>query len=221
MAATAAQLITRVKGSIEDPNDKFFGTEDYVRVYNDALDEISELTEINESSIYVKRRKSAVYTDLRGILPPTFLRVTSVWNPATGKWLDPLTVRELDDTIGRHWEERPDSSRWWFMRGLWFLGTYPVPSDDATPVKIWYTSLLPHVDAAKGNVGGTSGAADIPPDFDVMIENYMMYELLAERKEVDKSLQFYQRFTTQVGQLKGIAEARMSRDRTPRMGAKR
>jgi len=218
---SAAQTIARVRSDIEDPDNKFFADEDYVRAYNDALDEISELTEINESYVYVKRRKNSVYTDLRGIMPPTFLRITSVYNPNSGKWMDPITVRELDNTVGRHWEERPDTSRWWFMRGLWFLGSYPIPSDDVSPLKVWYTALLPHVEETGGLISGTSTSPDLPPDFTVAIENYMMYELLAERKETEKSLEFYRRFEDHMNPLKDIAENRMRRDRTPRIGARR
>lgn len=220
--STAAETIDRVRLAIEDPKSAYFTMEDYVRVYNDALDEVSELTEVNEAHVYVKRRKHALYTDLRGILPPTFLRITSVYNPHSGKWLNPTSVRELDASIGRFWERRSEHSRWWFMRGLWFLGAYPVPSDDMQPLKIWYSSLLPHVKLDGGLLTGTSTSPDIPPDFHTAIENYMMYALLAERKETDKSLTFYKRFSDQVlPSLVDVAENRMRRDRAPKMGARR
>jgi hypothetical protein len=220
--ATAAETIARVRTAIEDPNEQYFNIDDYVRVYNDALDEISEQTEVYEKSIYVKRRKNAMYTDLRGILPSTFLRVTSVYNPHTGKWLNPTTARELDNSIGRFWERRNDHARWWMMRGLWFLGAYPVAGDDVSPLKIWYSALMPHVEATGGKVSGTESIPDLPPDFHTSIENYMMYALLAERKEADKALIYYKRFSDQVlPGLKDVGENRMRRDRPARMGARR
>lgn len=220
--ATAAESIGRVRQAIEDPDEKFFTLDDYVRVYNDALDEISEITEVYEQHVYVKRRKHALYADLRGVLPPTFLRITSVYNPHSGKWLNPTSVRELDNSIGRFWEKRAEHSRWWFMRGLWFLGAYPVAEDDVHPLKIWYTALMPHIKADGGKVSGTESIPDLPPDFHTAIENYMMYALLAERKEADKSLEYYKRFTEQIlPNLKDIAENRMRRDRPARMGARR
>ncbi len=220
--STAAEAIERVRIAIEDPDGKFFELEDFVRVYNDALDEISEITEVYESHVYVKRRKFALYADLRGVLPPTFLRITSVYNPHSGKWLNPTSVRELDSSIGRFWERRAEHSRWWFMRGLWFLAAYPVPEDDMHPLKIWYTSLLPHVEINGGKVSGTGNTPDLPPDFHTAIENYMMYALLAERKEADKALSYYQRFTDQIlPSLRDMAENRMQRDRPAKMGARR
>jgi hypothetical protein len=219
--STAQQVIDRVKEAVEDPNDKFFETQDYVRVYNDALDEISELAEINESYVYVKRRKWALYTDLRGILPPTFLRVTSIFNPGSGKWLDPTTVREMDASVGRDWESRVDETRWWFMRGLWHLGTYPISGDDVSPLKVWYVSLLPHIAEDGGMVNGLSSTPNIPQDYNVAIEDYMIYALLAERKETDKSLEYFRKFNDKIVGLKDMAENRMRRDRTPKMGARR
>lgn len=218
---TAAQTIDRVRTSIEEPDSQFFETSDYVRAYNDALDEVSELTEINESYIYVKRRSGSLYTSLQGILPPTFLRVTSVYNPSSGKWMDPTTIRELDLSLGRDFESRADESRWWFMRGLWLLGAYPVAGNDSSPLKVWYCSLLPHIEEDGGNVSGLGSSPDIPDDYNPALENYMMYQLLSERKEVEKSLEYYRRFSDQITGLKDIAENRMRRDRIPRIGARR
>jgi hypothetical protein len=218
---TAEQTIDRVRTRLEDPGGVFFTTADYIRSFNDALDEISEQTEIRESTVYVKRRKMAVYTDLRGILPPGFLRITSIWNPQSGKWLDPTSERELDSTIGRFWEHNHGISRWWFMRGLWFLGAYPCPNDDASPLRIHFTLQMEHINEDSLTRGLASKILDIPPDFFTAIEFYMTYDLLTERKEVKKALEYYQMFQQQIPGLKDLAENRMRADRTPRMGARR
>jgi hypothetical protein len=219
---TAAQTIDRVRLRLEDPDGVFFNTGDFVRSYNDALDEISEQTEIRETSVYVRRRKWSVYTDLRGILPPNALRITAIWNPSTEKWLDPTTVREMDATVGRQWEANIGVTRWWFMRGLWNLGTYPIAGDDSSPLRIHYTSMLDHIEEDGGLVTGlTSKPLDLPPDFTVAIENYMMYDLLAERREVKKSLDYFGKLQEQIPALKNLAENRTRRDRTPRMGSRR
>jgi hypothetical protein len=219
--APATEIIERVKLAVEDTDGKFFTLDDYVRVYNDALDELSEATEIQEGSVYVKRRKWAMYTDLRGVLPTTALRVTSVWNPSSSRWLDPTSVRELDANIGRDWERQVTTSRWWFMRGLWFLGVYPVAGDDISPVRVHFSYLIPHIEAKGGLSTGLTTSVDLPPDYDEIIEYYMTYALLAERKEVDKSLEFYQRFMSGVPALRDLGENRMRRDRIPKMGARR
>ena len=219
MMSPAEDVINRVKAGMEDSAGRFFELEDFVRVYNDALDEMSEFTEIQENYIYVKRRKGAAYTDMRGSLPPNFLRVRSVYNPLTNKWLEAMTVREMDDTVGRFWERRTGPTRWWQMRGLWTLGAYPAAGDDVSPLKVYYTALLPHIKIDNSLGDGVLSHTDVPHDFDSAVEYYMMYELLAERKETDKALQFYQRFQQQLPQLKDLAQNRTRRERIARMGA--
>ncbi len=219
---TPAQTIARVQARLDDPDFTFYTLEDYVRSYNDALDEIAERTEIRERYVYVKRKKWAPFADLRGVLPPNALRITSVWNPSSSKWLEATHPREMDNTVGRKWEANIGTSRWWFMRGLWFVVSYPVTPNDISPLKIYYTSMFDHVSIDGGQVGGLNiDLQDIPPDFTTAIENYMLYDLLAERKEVKKSLEFFQRFSDQIPSLRDMAENRMRRDRTPRMGARR
>jgi hypothetical protein len=218
---TASTIIERVRVRLEDPNARFFTTSDLVGAYNEALDELAEATEVNENYVTVKRRKWAPYADLRGYLPPDALRVTAIWNPSTSKWLHPVTVQQLDETLGRKWEFKPDQSRWWWMRGLYFLGTYPVVGNDTTPIRVHYVSILPHVEENGGLVTGLTTSASLPPDFSEAIEHYMMYALLPQKKEGMKALEHYQRYKEHEGELEDLAKNRMRKDRTPQMGARR
>ncbi len=219
---TAGETIDRLKIRIEDPGESYFDPEDFVRVYNDALDEISDITEINESNVYIKRRKEATYIDLRGIVSPDFLRVTAIWNPTSEKWLQPTTPRELDETVGRFWEKRIDQTRWWFMRGIWHLGCYPTARDDENyPLKIFYCSLAPHIESTGGQLDGLSYRPPFPPDYADMIQDFMLYELLSERRETEKSMKFYERFRVAVEGVKTQGKNRMRTDRVAKVGARR
>jgi hypothetical protein len=219
---TAQQIIDRVLIRLEDPDNRFFATADLVLAYNDALDELSEATEVNENYVTIKRRKWAAYSDLRGYLPPDVLRITAIWNPSSERWLHPVTVRDLDDTLGRQWENKPDNeSRWWWTRGIYFLGTYPVPGTDNSPLRIHYVSQLPHVEEKGGLVTGLTVAANLPPDFSTAIEHYMMYALLVQKKESQKAMEHWVRYQSHEGELKDLSKNRMRRDKVPRMGARR
>ena len=124
--------------------------------------------------------------------------------------------------MGRQWEWKPDESRWWWMRGLYFLGAYPVPGNDTSPLRVHYSSLFSHVEETGGLVTGLSSKiTEIPPDFTDAIEHYMMYTLLGQRKETQKSLMFWQRFSEHRDELANFAKNRMRRDRHPQMGARR
>jgi hypothetical protein len=218
---SAQQIIDNVIVRLEDPEYKFFSTSDLVLAFNNALDEIADATEINELKAMVKRKKGAPYADLRGVLGPNALRVTAVWNPNTNRWLEPITVEELDSNHGRFWEGRQDSSRWWFMRGLYYLGTYPTCPDDTSPLRIHYSATFPHVVENGGLVTGLTSKPDLPPDFSDAIENHMLYELFAQRKETQKSLAHYRDYVTHEKMLFDLANNRMRRDKIPTIGARR
>jgi len=219
---TAQSMINRVIVRLEDPDYVFFSQDDLIGAYNDALDEISEATEINETTAVIKRRKKAAYTDLRGILPATALRVTAIWNLNTQRWLHPTTVTELDDLLGRQWEDKPDTEpRWWWMRGLWHLGAYPVPNADIANLRIHYADILPHVRSDGGLSQGLGTSPALPDDFTDAIENYMLYQLLAQRKETKKSLDHFKEYKVHEAELYKLAHNRMRRDRAGQMGARR
>jgi hypothetical protein len=218
---TAQQIIDRVLVRLEDPDQRFFSTDDLVLAYNDALDELSEATEVNENYVTVKRRKLAAYVDLRGYLPPDALRVTAVWNPNTSKWLAPTTTRELDEYLGRQWENKPDESRWWWMRGIYFLGSYPVSGRDDNPLRVHYSTMLPHIEVDGGLSTGLTSSVALPPDMAEAIEHYMMYMLLVQKKESVKALDYWMLYKKHEQELRDLAHNRMRRDRTPIMGARR
>lgn len=221
MIKTPQEMINSVIVRLEDPNYDFFSLDDLVLAYNNALDEVADATEINEQTAMVKRKKGAVYADLRGVLPLNALRVTAVWNPNTLRWLSPTTVEELDSYQGRKWETRKDESRWWFMRGLYFLGTYPVAADDVSPLRIHFSATFPHVSSSGGIVTGLGSRVELPPDASDCIENHMLYELYAQRKETQKSIWHYEQYLKNEKVLYDLAHNRMRRDKIPYLGARR
>lgn len=218
---SAAQTIASVRARLPAGSELYWGQSDLVSYYNDALDELSERTEFHERYATVKRRKWATLTDLRGILPEEAIRVTAVWSPATNRWLEPTTVRELDWNLGRGWERNTDLARGWFMRGLWWLGTYPRPGDDVSPLRAYFSAMHPHVvdDGSQGQ--GLTAVPAIPPDFEVALQDHMLYQAFAEHREPRRALGHWADFVARVADLKALVERRVARDRTARMGARR
>lgn len=219
---TAQEIIDNVIVRLEDPEYKFFSTSDLVVAFNNAMDEIADATEINELTATVKRKKGSPYADLRGVLPVNALRVTAVYNPRNQRWLEPTTVEELDSLHGRRWERRIDTeSRWWFMRGLYWLGTHPTCGDDISSLRIYFSATFPHVVEDGGLVTGLTNKPELPSDFSDAIENHMLYELFGQRKETEKSLKHYQDYATHEKMLFDLAHNRMRRDKISYRGAKR
>ncbi len=222
MTPSVAETIASVLGRLPASSVNYWSDEDLLDAYNDAVDEIADATEFYESHVVVKRRKLSVYTDLRQILPPSALRVTAVWDVVAQRWLQPTTTKELDETVGRGWERNAGSnSGWWFMQGLWFLGAYPVSGDDVSPLKIYYASCPSHIEMAGGLMTGLTVRPLIPEDMTGAIEEYMLSSLLADGRESTKSVEHWSEFDQMVTQFGDASKQRMSRVRTPRMGARR
>jgi len=219
--STAAETIARVRARLPATSENFWSDEDLVDAYNDALDEISDATELFEQSVVVKRRKWAVYTDLRGLLPTVALRVSAVWNMTTQGWIHPTTARELDQMAGRGWEKSNGTAQWWFMRGLWFLGAFPAPPDDMSPLKVYFSSMMPHVATAGGLASGLTSSPPMPPDCEAAIDSYMMSSLMADYKETTKAVELYREYQVHETTVTQSSERRMSRERTYRIGARR
>jgi len=192
-----------------------------VDAYNDTLDEISDATEFYEQSVVIRRRKKAAYVDLRGLLPTGALRVTSVWDISMQQWLHPTTVRELDQMVGRGWEKNAGLSKWWFMRGLWFLGTHPVPNDDTTSLKVYFSATMPHVDISGGLANGLNVTPPIQSNMDTLIDYYMLSSLLADFKESKKAVEFYSLYQETETEIRNTVKNRMVKERSYRMGARR
>jgi hypothetical protein len=107
------------------------------------------------------------------------------------------------------------------MRGLYFLGTYPTCENDISPLRIHYSATFPHVVEDGGLVTGLTSKVELPPDFNDAIENHMLYELYAQRKETEKSLSHYADYAKHEKLLYDLAHSRMRRDKISYRGAKR
>lgn len=223
MGLTAQSIIDSVRAQLPSTSVNFWTDADIVRVYNDALDEISDATETYERSVVIRRRKNAIYTDLRGIMAPSALRIRSIWNPDIQRWLFPTTVKELDESVGRGWEKSPGpgTAAWWFMRGLWYLGIYPAADSDSTSVKVYFTACMPHVSIDGGLSHGLGAEPPIPHDFGRMVENYMLYALWSEQREAQKALAYWGMYKKQEQDFREFGQQRMNRPRTFRIGAHR
>src|SRR3989304_1473421 len=213
---TLAETMERVRARLRPDSATFFSDADMLAAYNDALDEVSEATDFFERQVMLRLREGAVYNDLRGQIPEEALRVVSVWNPALGIWLDPVTPAALDERARREWEKVTDTPHWWWMRGLWWMGVHPKPGNATTALKVYYCGLHPHA-----SLSNTSFAPDLPPDGDDALEEYMLYAFYAQRKEAAKAAERWVRYSELERSLGDLKDKRQSRDRVAIVGKRR
>jgi hypothetical protein len=218
---TVSETFASVRALLPPGNLNFWDdTKDLLPAYNEALDDLSMATEFYELRVSMPRRMWATYHDLRGVLPDEAIRVTAVWNPITGRWLVPTSPRELDNNLGRGWERNIDLARGWWMRGCWWLGIYPKPTDDISPLSVYFSAMAPHIVPDTLRYGYNSTPA-IPADFDVAIRQYMLYTLFADNKESNRAVEHYKSYKIKATELKSLVDDRIQNDRAAHMGSRR
>lgn len=151
---------------------------------NDGYEEISDLTEWNETSQSVSLTTSTYY-DLSSILTLPVLRVTRVFNAQTNRWLHPTDVREMDGTR-RQWEDATGAPERWWIRGAWWLGLYPKAPTATGTVTVYHTA----VPAALSADGDTPSFAQ---EYHLGLVEYACYDLLCQDREPQKALKYWAR----------------------------
>jgi hypothetical protein len=218
--STVREILDRVRLRLPQGSENFWSDADLLKAYNEGLDELSEGTEFFETHIGLRRRKFATYHDLRGVLPETALRITGVFDPSAMRWVHPISVRDLDLWMGRGWEDHGTAPLYWFVRGLFWLGIYPRPGDDDSPVTIYFTATHPHA-VAEGESNGLESSPGIPPDHETTVEEYMLSDLFSQARESEKAMAHWQSYTAGEALLRDQVRQRITPDHVPRMGARR
>jgi hypothetical protein len=218
--STVQEILDRVRLRLPQGSENFWSDADLLRAYNEGLEELSEGTEFYESHIGLPRRKQATYHDLRGLLPETALRITGVYDPTSNRWVHPISVRELDLWMGRGWEDHGTAPLYWWMRGLFWLGIYPRPDDDNSPVTIYFTAVHPRA-VEDGLSNGLASSPAIPPDFETILEEYMLSDLFSQARESEKAMAHWGEYTAGEARFRDQVRQRITPDHVPRMGARR
>ncbi len=120
-----------------------FWTEDDVETaINDAYAELSDATEWYERSFTISLLAHRPYYDLRRLLTREALSLTKAFNVQTNRWLIPSCVQDLDRGDTR-WESTVGSPERFFLRGLWWLGYWPLSTAEGGEVTQYYAALPP------------------------------------------------------------------------------
>lgn len=179
---------------------------------SDGLEELSDETEFYERMATIKLRRHATYFDLRTIGDNGFLRVTSVYNPTRGQWLEPTHYRDLDEKTARQWQTVAGEPDRWFVRGIWWLGFFPRPSATDGVVQIWGKSLHPRV------TDESVRPHQLPEEYHQAVVEYAAYDLLAKDGETAKAMAHFSEYTERAAALRKRAHKRSSHARVGHLG---
>lgn len=174
----------------------------------ECISEASEWYEVSQSISWT----TGIYYDLKTLCTKPFLRVLRMFNNATNWWLPVTTVRQMDEQ-DRRWELAAGGSpEKIFLRGSWWLGTYP-HLDSASGTATLKHSAIPDAMSADGDTPG------MPATFHKYIADYATYDLLCAEHEFARSMRYWQSYMVGEVLLVDWVQARVRLDRVGGMNS--
>lgn len=206
---TLSDIRSRVRTKFEAATTRWTDA-DIDAAINDGLGELSEATRYYESWVSIKLKASRTYYDLRGLTPETAMSVTAVWHEPGVRWLTPMA---LQDITYEEWEETSGNPTGWFVRGLWWLGVWPHPSEDVDEfLRVYYSAVAPKL------VDDGDEPRQLPDEFIPALEEYAVYELQQREGETDKALFWWGKYKEREKALEQHMAHRVTTARTGKIG---
>lgn len=196
----------------ESSSDPAFWTEDDVKAaLNEAYHEISDTSEWYERNANLPLLSHRTYYDLRtAVGSDTVLSIRHGQNSNTRRWLTPADLRELDYHTFNQWEEITGEPQSFFIRGLFWLGTFPKQASDDGHIRLYFTSLPAEMTYDYDEPG-------FPEEFHYGLVEYALGDLLSQEAETKKALTHYREYVVYETGLTGWVSGRQSLDRISRL----
>jgi len=159
----------------------FFSDDDLDAALHEAYMDISDATEWYEVWRRVPLLHTRPYYDLRRVFSDVeVLSPTRAFNEQTNRWLIPDTPRGLDRGY-RRWEQAYGESSRMVVRGLFWIGYWPIVAVESGSVKQYATALPPAL--------ADEDAPGFPEVFQRALVEHALADLLPQLGEVTKALE--------------------------------
>jgi len=205
--ALKEETFRRLEESSSAPT--FVSEADVEDALNDGLMEITDETEWNETWRTVDLLMDRPYYDIRTVFADVeVLTPGRAFNETTNRWLQPCIATELDVTY-RRWERVDGQPQFIQMRGLWWLGYWPITASESGTVK-QYATVLP---AAMEDDTDEPGFEEV---FHLALVEYALSVLWPQMGEVTRAMEAWQRY---LGYEAALAASVGSRGSVPGLNA--
>lgn len=181
---------------------------------NEGVECLAEASEYNELSETLGLTAARTYYNLKALLTVAdrFLRVTRIWNPVASRWMEIVTIRELDEETYARWERTPGEPQNAIIRGLWWLGIFPRPTASTGTLTVYFAALPVPLALPTDTPG-------FPQEWHRGIVHYALYDLLAQSGETAKAIEHFKHFLEYQAGLVAYVKQRMRKDRVGVIGA--
>lgn len=179
---TLAELRADVFRRLDSASGAFFSSADVDEALNEGLMELSDETEWFERVARIDLLERRPYYDLRTVFPSDeVLTAGRAFNTQTNVWLDPVSAMDLDAHADPRWERVTGQPSHVFLRGLWWLGYWPMLASETGTIEQYVTALPPLM--VKDYDEPT-----IPRHIQPCLVEYALAVLLPQQGEVTKGL---------------------------------
>lgn len=183
-AELKAEVFRRLEEAASAP--VFWTDADVALALNDGYQEISDATEWCEDIFTLALLRERPYYDVRFLTPRPVLRLTAAFNNQTQRWLTPCVPTDLDAGY-RRWETVTGEPTHQMVRGLWFLGLWPMADEEHGSIQQHFTTLPASLRLAADEPG-------FPETVHYGLVEYALADLWAQDAEATKATTAWQTY---------------------------
>lgn len=143
----------------------------------EGYQEMSDSSEWYETYQTVTILERRPYYDMRTVTRKEFLVLGRAYNVNMSRWLHPTSPSGLEQQDNR-WERRTSEPEFILIRGLWYVGYWPVKGSAGDKVKQYFYGIPPAMDDDDDEPG-------FEEEFHYGLVEYALWDLFAQDAETD------------------------------------
>lgn len=188
---TRDQISDRVQRHLNDEG-IFYTVDDLNDSIQDGYAEVAAFTGCIFKATSINLTANLTYYDM-GALIPDYLAVTSIFNPATKRWLQPTNLRLLEE-LRSDWELATGNPFLFWPVNFRFIAIYPRVTVSSGTLYIFYR-------ANADTLTGTS-TPQFPEENQSVLENYVQCDLQEQAEEFIKAKLEFNSYISSITELK-------------------
>ena len=176
---TKEEIISKARDELDDNGVDYYSTMDLVDAYEDGYEEVALYTGVIERMASVSLLNDTVYYNLyEAILD--YYSTFAIWNPDINDWLSNKDIKYFQSK-DLTWEKRQGSTREFAVVNFQLIALHPhkVIANNTDLEEFYHAVPFKNLDM--GSV------PEMPEQFQVVLQYYIMQDLFAQAEEFTKS----------------------------------
>lgn len=203
---TRDQIAASIRTELADAG-TFYTDDDINDSIQDAYDEVVAITQPIEKTVELSWIDDLVYYDFYTTVSD-YIRPFAVYNNANQVWLNWVSNKHLDE-INDEWETADGNTTNAWIVNFRYIAMYPTNPTATGTFDLYYK-------AKADTLTGTS-IPQIPIEFEDILENYVVADLLEQDEQFNKALDYITEYEKNLDDLKKLVESRPLTDRIMRL----